>query len=392
VTFLVQALKAASPERRQMAADALRDIEDPRVTEAMVSALEDFDAGVRGRAARALDRRQWRPRSSKEQIWYCISRGQIHQSAAFGPEAIEPLARVVQGGPYSLRIAAIQALGRIPDERVLNLLIPALSSVDHAVCVAAVEALAGFGGPAAAEAVASTLQHPDHRVRLAGAEALAQLETRNAVQALTALLNDSMWDVRRAAVVALGKLQDPQAIHALIAALSDGDADVREAAIRAIGRLRDPEAIGPLVLALVDTESSVRQAAAFSLHLIDTKWQDSEHAQRVIPELRAATSSDDTSVCYAGVAVLRQLGDSERPVEAADAANLATSTSRKQRRVCSIFMELLADSDRDVRLAAAQSLGRLGDKRAAAALMTALSDRDDAVKLAASASLEALKA
>ncbi len=391
IAFLIGALKSDRPELRQAAADALKEADDPTVETALIDALEDSDAGVRGRAIRALERKGWKPGTTREQIWRFIARGQMNEAAGYGPDAIEPLERVLNSGPYNLQVAALNALGQIQDERILNLLIPALKSPDHAVCVAAIEALTNFGGPKAADAVASSLQNPDHRVRVAAAEAVARLETKNAAQALTELLKDSMWDVRRAAASALGRLKDPQAVEGLITALSDSDPDVREAAIASIGRLRDRQAVGALILALVDRESGVRRAATYTLPMVDPRWMESDAARRVLPEIRAAANSDDSSVRYAATTVLKQLGAAAAKSEAGiETANVLTSAGQKQRRVFSILVELLADADRDVRLAAAESLGRIADKRAASALMTALSDSDPAVKRAASRSLEAL--
>jgi HEAT repeat protein len=390
ILFLLRNLQAVSPELRRLAADALKDQNEERVTIALVGALQDNDAGVRGRAARYLERRGWKPAAPREQILLYVARGQMGEAAALGPEAIEPLERVLQTGQYNLQVAALHALGKISDERVLNLLVPALKSPDHAVVVAAIEALCNAGGPKAADAVLTTLESPDHRVRVAGTEAVARLEVKNAAQALSALLKDSMWDVRRAAATALGKVKDPQAVEGLITALRDSDPDVREAAIASVGRVRDPRAVGPLVLALVDPEIGVRRAATYTLPQLDSRWAQSDEARRQIPELRAAMNADDSGVRYAASTVLKQLGDSGSQALSLDATSFLTVSGHKQRRVFAMFMELLTDADRDVRLAAVETLGRLGDKRAASALMTALSDSDESVKRAANRSLEAL--
>jgi HEAT repeat protein len=73
-----------------------------------------------------------------------------------------------------------------------------------------------------------------------------------------------------------------------------------------------------------------------------------------------------------------------------DVGLILTAAGQKQRKVFVVFAELLTDADRDIRLAAAESLGRIGDQRAASVLMTALSDKDNAVRRAAVKSLEDL--
>ena len=56
----------------------------------------------------------------------------------------------------------------------------------------------------------------------------------------------------------------------------------------------------------------------------------------------------------------------------------------------SVLADLLFDRDRDLRLAAADALGRLRDKSAGAILTAALRDADYAVRQAAQAALAAL--
>jgi HEAT repeat protein len=85
--------------------------------------------------------------------------------------------------------------------------------------------------------------------------------------------------------------------------------------------------------------------------------------------------------------VLEQLG--ERPaagIQMPD-TNIATPARRRQQAVLTAFTDLLRDADADLRLAAAESLGRLGDAQGRSALMTALSDADKAVRLAAAQAL-----
>ena len=111
----------------------------------------------------------------------------------------------------------------------------------------------------------------------------------------------------------------------------------------------------------------------------------------MIPDLRAAFNSDSPAIRYAASSVLQQMGESPAPHAAGlQVEKVMTAAGQRQRKVISIFVELLGDTDRDIRVAAAETLGRLGDQRAASALMTALSDADLAVRRAAAKSLEFL--
>ena len=388
---LLNTLQEHRPELRQAAVDALRHRPEEHVITALVGVLNDFDAAVRGRAAKALQNLRWHPANAKEEIWFSVAQGQLSHVSVFGAQAIEALEMVLLGGPYSLQVGALQALGQIADERVLNTLIPALKSSDHAVTVAAIEALHNFGGTKAAEAIIPMLRHPDHRVRVAAIDAVAGSEAQQASEALTELLQDSMWDVRCGAAKALGKCKDTKAIESLIFALKDSDNDVRETAIASLGNIGDRRATGALVLAMVDADSNVRRVAGLTLQRLNPGWTTSEEAQQVVPELSAAMDFGDSGIRYAASSVLARMGKlGERQPGETDGSTVVTAAGQKRRKVFSVFVELLKDSDRDVRLASVQTLGKLGDPRAASSLMTAMSDPDESVRRAAAEAVEFL--
>jgi HEAT repeat protein len=103
--------------------------------------------------------------------------------------------------------------------------------------------------------------------------------------------------------------------------------------------------------------------------------------------LRSALDSGDWFVRQAAASVLKQLGENQtQPGENAD-TEIVSPARRRQKLVLSAFMDLMQDADGDLRLAAAESLGRLGDARARSPLMTALTDVDAAVRRAATEAL-----
>jgi len=65
--------------------------------------------------------------------------------------------------------------------------------------------------------------------------------------------------------------------------------------------------------------------------------------------------------------------------------------SQSQKLAVSLFITLLGDADRDLRHAAADALGRLGDPKAETALVRALGDTDEGVRLAVEEALRALE-
>jgi HEAT repeat protein len=258
--------------------------------------------------------------------------------------------------------------------------------------MAAIDALSNIGGKKAVETLIPLLKHQDHRARLAAIEALTQLEAPQITRPFLELLGDPKWEVRRAAASGLGRIRDPQALDGLTELLRDSDIDVRETAAFSLGRIGDAQAIGPLVLAMGDTETSVRRAAAAAVQRIDPRWAQTDAARRNSDELRKLLKqADDPAVRYAIVKLLDRLGHATRAVPTSDSAVVLTAAGQKQGRVLNTLVELLNDIDADVRLAAAQALGRLGNARAASALMTALSDSEGVVRRAAAESLQLLE-
>jgi HEAT repeat protein len=301
--------------------------------------------------------------------------------------AIGPLERVLEGGSFSQRAAAAEALGMIADERVLPPLRRASKSSDHVVCLAAIGALANAGGPDVLIDLVPLFKHNDHRIRAAAIEAAARFDCRNHVDVLCKSLRDSRWEVRCAAADALGKVKDSPSTDALIPLLKDQSPDVRAAAVGALGNVGDSRVIEVLVPVLTDPESAVRTAAAAALTRIDANWASSEPAQKLAPQLQTALVTGDWASRRAAAYAIEQLGKRHKALDLSGTTSFTTSINRKQRAVLAIFTNLVRDADADLRLAAVDSLAKLGGAEIRSPLMTALSDIDEAVKLLATQAL-----
>jgi HEAT repeat protein len=382
----LRALRDPEPEVRQAAISYVRDDASDNVHAAVSTALRDSDPGVRWQAARFLQRSAWHPSDIEDEIWLAIGRGHFMRAASLGAAAIQPLEQVFQGDGCSQDAAIVEALGTIPDERVLRSIRRALKSADHVVCFSAIGALANAGGSNVVSDLVLLFKHKDANIRAAAIEAAARLDFQNHVDAFRECLKDPMWDVRCAAAAALGKVTDADSVDALVAMLKDPSVDARTAAAAALGSIGDPRAIGPLVLALKDSESETRKMAGAALTRIDTKWAESDAARKLAPELRNALGSGDWAVRRAAAYVLEQLGERQSSTASSD-TTMATPARRRQVAVLTVFTELLRAVDADLRLAAAEALGRLGDARVRSPLMTALSDEDKSVRLAVAQAL-----
>ncbi|MSU57252.1 MAG: hypothetical protein EXS35_03560 [Pedosphaera sp.] len=391
---LLTALRDRDPEVVKTAITGLKRSIDPNVIAAIAPLVRNVDAGVRGHAGAALEAAGWKPTRREDEIWFAVSRNQFLRAAACGTAAIPALESVLSSGPYNFRVAAVEALGKIDDDRALRPLLSALKSPDSSVCVAAIDVLTKRGEAQAIPGIISLLRHKEPAARVAATESLGRLGAKQAIEPLRSLLKDPSWDVRRATAETLGRLKDAKSVEALSTNLNDLDADVREATALALGSLSDRRAIGALVKSLKDSTSGVRRIAAAALSRIDEDWSASPEAQVAIEELKTSLTDKDPDVRYLVGRLLVSLGQAA-PESAALPPGDATaaSTPEKRRKLAvSLFAAVLCDADRDLRQAAAEALGRLGDPRAQSALARAMTDADTGVRVAAEAALKSLPA
>ena len=182
---------------------------DPRLVETFIGALDDTDAEVRERAARALGRSR-------------VSEAAPALRTALGDEDAE------------VRERAAWALGRIRDE-------------------AAVDSLLGL------------LDDPEPDVRERAAWALGMLRIPAAVEGLVAALDDADEDVQERIAWALGRIRDERATDGLITALALVAGDALEEAIDALGRIGGDRAMNALIRLMDAPDPEVRRAAIEAL-------------------------------------------------------------------------------------------------------------------------------
>jgi len=282
-----------------------------------------------------------------------------------------------------------EALGKTGDERALKPLERALRDDDNHVRVAAIEALSLLGNTQSAPGLLACLKDKDHRVRAAAVEALGRMGDVRIIDPISkSLLNDASWDVRKLSVEALGRVRDERVADLLCLALVDKDQDVRQTAANCLGHLHDLRAIAALVLTLKDENSSVRQAAKAALRQIDRQWEISDAAQKVIPELEAALNHKEYWVSQSAADTLAKINDMrQRHLES---TSFLDPVKQKRDLAVKLLTDTLQDLDRDLRQAAAEALGRIGELSVVTPLVGALDDEDEWVGRSAALGLNHL--
>lgn len=265
-------------------------------------------------------------------------------------------------------------------------LIKALDHRSAAVRRSAAQALGSAGARAALSSLAKACQDHDRGVSTAAAEALQHLVEmhfrhlslndliaigRPAVPTLIRTLDD--LQLRTDAARALGSIGDPVAVRPLARALAA--TPVRHYAYTTIAyelsKFHDPAVIEPLLAALgaAGTRGQHRPVIEERLGGLGS----GEAAVAILEALRGSPekllAKPDPRCVRALVVALREGEPNELRRSEYDAAAKALRQLSDRSVVESFIRELTESDDSDVRVAAAQALGNLGDTAATSALL-----------------------
>lgn len=397
----------ASPDagKRRAAVEAL-SLGDERAIYLLIKALRDSHPGVQDAAMHSL-----------------ISIG--------GEVAAWMVLPLLREDPF-LRNAAMVILKEIGTDAVPHLP-PLLKDKDDDVRKFAIELIAGAGGRHLEKALCERLsddQNPN--VRAAAAKALGTLDCRDALPNLVAALKDIEW-VRFSALEALSGMREDAAVEPILALLSDPSPATRHTAIEALGEIGSFRAGDALLAHLGNTDRDERAAVLKSLLRIgvplpgagfpedllniflgDDEWKDRIVALRGlvgIADEDALRAIFDAAGSFDAAEpdeeeILRAIKDLLLRCEDRDALRRLLDDPSLRFRGKTILAEIvgelqireavpslaarLRDDVRDVRIAAAQALGRIGDGGAREALVAAIQDPEGHVRKAVVATLGAV--
>jgi HEAT repeat protein len=272
------------------------------------------------------------------------------------------------GDDVDLRIEAALILGELRDRRAVPALMTALDDTDVNVRFHAIEALGALDATEAVEALTQIAERRDFFLAFPAIQALTRICDMSVVPRLVPLLGDGL--LRVAVAEALGELGDEVAAMPLVSMLNRRDAPT-EAVADALAGLHDRYearyAAGEHIASLVRRGIG----AVGTQNLLDA-------VQRVGPErlrglARVLGWLDGPAVHRA---LTRLLG--QRAVR----AQVVEALVRYGGGVVDLLIEQLQAEDLETRQAAAVALGRIGDRKATAALVEALDDPELALPAA----------
>lgn len=247
--------------------------------------------------------------------------------------------------------------------------------------------------------VLSALDDPESIVRFAAALAAGQMKLTDAHSKLLAMADDHSENVRVAVRYALHRLGDTSLSHQLEKMATDGDPRVRANTAMVLGMLGDPSALKILRTLRVDHTPAVRQQAS------EAMWRlGDDQGLRDLVGLTFSKFYDDQIVGYLGIALPRNktvrqhVRDGlavedpaksalEPPLVAARAMGMLDSDEGY-----GVALLGAASDDFRRRQLAALALGAIGRADAQDVLRKLLADTNADVRLAAAAAILELKA
>jgi HEAT repeat protein len=282
-------------------------------------------------------------------------------------EARKALVRAMIDKVTEVRISAIQALGKMGASQYLELMLRFLNDNQPEMRRAVIEVITSFSTKLTEnvqEKITSLLIDSDSGVRAAVLNALRKAENipDEILTQVRICLRDTDNLVVAASAMLLASLGDNTILQKLLRILSNQEVDVilRSKVATALGILGNTEAIGILSWSIKDKAHEVRSAAINSLIAIE-KYQVAgipTAKTTVLPTLFIALTDEDSSVRTETIQYLtalipknleqRQRIDKHMPEVRIDV-------------IITQFVRLLEDTDINVRKAAAEALGKLGE-------------------------------
>lgn len=356
---LLASLKDPNVARRVVALQALENIADAEVFEAMKALIKDRETPY-------------------EQL---VLAYRVYMKSG-STKLVSYLEGEIQNTDVPQRAAAVYFLGQVKGKAALTDLYPLLGNAPTTIRLAAAHAIGELGQRESVAVIRDALsRETDKTMKLALLESLAAIKDAEIIPVARFYIADSDADVRRLAVKAIIGVPDASAAADLEIASRDRMKDIREMAFFALIE-QDPE--NRLML----FERSLEWLSPEALYAFVVK-----HGDKVKRHVVMALGSNRDDLRGQAWALTKKLG---KPVQIEIATELAAKNERQYLRLAAIdrlvelqgkdaipTLEAFAkDPDDKVRVAAIAWMGRLGHKPGIEALRQNLDDPSERVRVA----------
>jgi HEAT repeat protein len=308
------------------------------------------------------------------------------------PHAGDPLPALLDDPVAAVRAVAVSTCARMHDVSHEGALIGRLRDPDAWVRFMTVKAVATLGDTQALAPILATLERdPAPHVRLAAIEAIGRLGPADALQILRPLTRSTNEDIARTAIVALGHVEQPDALAVLEADARGPAVWQRLAAIEAL-TLRSETRVPEILqwAAAADTDDVVVQAAIDALAKVGVRERGPQgrEATHALIALTAEPARRAPAIIALAGLPARRVADIaaglRHPSPDVRGATVEALSCMKLPEASRALEAALEDSAPSVRLAAVLELKQLGSRSAQPKLMAlARTDADTEVRRSA---------
>ena len=291
-----------------------------------------------------------------------------------GRAVVEPLVQMLSDREANLRMHAALALGELHAHEAAPVLVSTLDDPDENVRFHAIEALGRIGAAESIDPLSRIAASDNFFLAFAAVDALSKTDDARVAPLMVSLLDDEL--LRPAAIETLAAIGDEDCVPALAGALNARGADaaaISAALVRIYSRYDDGLGAGSFIV-----EAAARAVNADGqATLIAAAGKDHPNRAAVVTVLGwLGPPALDALIALVGDPALHQV--------------VAVSMAAIGPEAVAPLTARLEAASPDARTAAADLLGRLGDRSAAPALQRALDDADAEVVAAAASALGAV--
>lgn len=307
------------------------------------------------------------------------------------PDGFEPLTRAITDPETEVRVLAARALGELSDPRAIPFLVNLFYDSTPGVRNAAADALSVIGMPAF-EPLIAALNDTKTIARLAAIRALGKIPDPGVIPPLISKLNDAFPETRTSAAAALGEIGEP-ALPMIMEVMKNGSRIARLACLDAFAKSIDPKVTEVLVAATKGVDEQIAKKAEGILRKREglKVWQTAIDEDMETPCISSTAEIWNTRQDRKA---LEQLGAQEtdkiiailRDPDQDSRLRAILKRVNEDRPVMEALIMLLKSKDDEIKRRAVEAIDRLEDV-SGSPLMVVLNDNDPFVRTVAARNL-----
>ncbi|MGA1791399.1 MAG: HEAT repeat domain-containing protein [bacterium] len=361
---------------REAVIEALGKIGDTSVIPVLAETLSSNDPSIRNNTIASLVNIQRMVKSDET----CLP---SIRKALDNDELIVHLFNSLRNPDSEVKKNAIIALGWLKEARAVENLLELIHDYDLEEYV--VESLVSIGEHAIPEII-EKLHNPDPKIRISLIRCIDWIGNINGITACIPFLSDENIEVKYQAVMAMSGGLDLEEIEdALLGLLSDPAPEIQDILVEIFGRSRSKHLANKL---LPELSSEVRMRKILAIQILGR--QKNPHACEPLQSLLDDQSDEIRAHAYMALShiqadqlsgeILNQGIRDKNPLVRKAVAHCMMEMSLENHK--DALLILLKEPDLDVRLAAIEALGKIGDVSCLDHLITGFSDCNKRLRLA----------